>query len=92
MAASIFYIIYAGIFNQVGWLAWACVALISIEGTILCAFKWQCPLTILCQKYTNQRQPGFDIFLPRWLAQNNKIIFTILFIIGLTLLLWRTAT
>jgi len=90
MAAAILYILYVGIFNKVGILVWYCIGLILVEGMVLLICKWKCPLTILGYRYTNNRDAGFDIFLPVWLAKNNKIIFSILFSIGLILVLWRT--
>jgi len=89
-AAAIFYILYAGIFDRVNILVWFCVGLVFLEAAILLTFKWQCPFTLLGQRYTDDPYVGFDIFLPTWLARNNKTIFSILFSVGLALVLWRT--
>jgi len=89
LASAIFYILYAGIFDKVNPLVWFCIGLIFIEATVLFFCKWKCPLTILGQKYTNNASIGFDIFLPAWLAKNNKAIFSTLFAIGFVLVLWR---
>jgi len=88
-ASAIFYILYAGIFDRVTILVWFCVGLVFIEGIVLFICKWKCPFTLLGQKYTDNTDIGFDIFLPVWLAKNNKVIFSILFFIGLALVLWR---
>ena len=90
MAVAIFYILYAGLFDRIGLMVWVCMGLVLVEGVILCAFKWQCPLTLLCRRYTDNYNVGFDIFLPRWLAQYNKLIFTALFLLGTILVTWRT--
>jgi len=89
MASAIFYILYAGVFDRVGLLVWFCIGLIFIEFIILLIFKWNCPLTLLSHNYTDNRNIGFDIFLPAWLARNNKKIFSALFSIGLAFVLWR---
>jgi len=89
MAAAIFYILYAGIFNRVRMLVWLCIGLIIVEGVVLAFFRWRCPLTLQAYKYTDNRDIGFDIFLPAWLAKYNKIIFLIIFIIGVILVFWR---
>ena len=89
MAAAVFYILYAGIFDRVGLPVWLCVGLILIEAVVLLICGWRCPLTLVGQRYTNERDAGFDIFLPSWLAKHNKIIFTSLFVAGLALSLWR---
>ena len=87
--AAISYILYAGIFDKINLLVWICVGLVIVEGIILLIFKWKCPFTILGYKYTDNRDDGFDIFLPAWLAKHNKVIFSGLFVVGLVLVVWR---
>ena len=89
MAAAVFYILYAGIFDKIGLMVWLCVGLILIEALILLICKWRCPLTLIGERYTDKRDVGFDIFLPPWLAKYNKTIFTALYVVGLLLVLWR---
>jgi len=88
-AASIFYILFTGIFDRVILFVWVCIGLVILEFIILLICKWRCPLTIIAERYTDNRTVGFDIFLPSWLAKYNKTIFSILFLIGLGLVLWR---
>ena len=88
--AAILYVCYAGAFNQVNRLVWYCIGLVFIEGIVLLITKGTCPLTSLARKYTDVHPIGFDIFLPQWLAKYNKILFSTLFLIGLSLVLWRT--
>ena len=88
-AVAIFYIIFAGIFDSITLMVWVCIGLIILESIVLIICKWKCPLTLLAQKYTDNKDIGFDIFLPIWLAKHNKTIFSILFFIGLALILWR---
>ena len=86
---AIFYILYAGIFDSINLLVWFCIGLVFVEGIVLLICKGKCPLTLLGYKFTNNPEVGFDIFLPAWLAKNNKTIFTVLFILGSILVLWR---
>ena len=88
-AAAIFYILFAGIFDRVNLLAWICIGLVFVECAVLLIYKWKCPFTLLGQKYTDNHEVGFDIFLPAWLAKHNKTIFGSIFLIGLALVLWR---
>ena len=92
LVTAILYIIYAGIFDRVNMLVWFCIGLVFIECIILLICKWKCPLTILGYRYTDNHDIGFDIFLPAWLAKHNKAIFSILFSVGLALVLWRVLT
>lgn len=71
---TILYILYAAIMDSIGKLLWIAIALVVVEGTILLINGWRCPLNLLGEKFTEQADVGFDIFLPEWLAKNNKTI------------------
>jgi hypothetical protein len=43
----------------------------------------------MAERYTANRSDNFDIFLPVWLARNNKLIFGSLFAVSEVLLLVR---
>lgn len=88
----IFYILYSALIDRVNSLTWIAIALIVVEGIILLINGWRCPLTIVGEKYTQQNDVGFDIFLPRWVAKNNKTIFTTIYSIGVMLVLYRLLT
>jgi len=87
--AALLYILYAGTLNRVDVLVWFCIGLVFVEGIILLVCKGKCPFTLLAYKYTSDHRVGFDIFLPMWLAKNNKTIFSLLFSVGLILVIWR---
>jgi hypothetical protein len=56
--------------------------MILIEGVVLLANGWRCPMTDLASKYTADRSPNFDIYMPNWLAVHNKAIFSALFLVN----------
>jgi hypothetical protein len=87
MATANCYILYAGIIKKVDTLLWASIGLIVFEVFILVVNRWRCPLTPVAMKYTSDRNENFDIYLPNWLAKNNKLIFGIIFIAGLLLVI-----
>lgn len=62
-----------------GWLA----ALVAGEVAVLAVNRWRCPLTAVAARYTSDRRPNFDIYLPAWLAEHNKRIFGTLYVAGL---------
>lgn len=66
---------WRGQFGGVGVL----VIIVLIEIAILVANGWHCPLTGVAARYTDDRSDNFDIYLPRWLARHNKLIFGWLF-------------
>ncbi len=63
---------------------WALVlsAAVVVECVVLALNGGGCPLTDWAARYTSDRSPNFDIYLPIWLAQYNKLIFGALFIAG----------
>jgi hypothetical protein len=88
-AGLIFYILYTGITNTVNTFTWISIGLVVGEGAVLIMFRFFCPLTILARKYSDSDHDNFDIFLPNWLAKNNKLIFTSLYAAGVLMVLWR---
>ena len=89
LAGLVFYILYVGISGRISPLVYFAIGAIVIETAILVGFGWRCPLTLVAQKYTAADSPNFDIYLPVWLAKHNKTIFSILFVIGVVLVVWR---
>jgi polyferredoxin len=79
-------------------LAWAgqfssallLIGIVAVEVVVVVVNGWRCPLTAVAARYTDDRRPNFDIYLPEWLARYNKEIFGSLFGGGafLTLALW----
>ena len=68
----------------------ALLALIVLgEVVVLAVNRWRCPLTPIAARYTDDRRPNFDIYLPEWLARHNKEIFGSLYLAGLVLLAVR---
>jgi hypothetical protein len=73
--------------TAVAWLT----AIMLVEVAVLVANGWRCPLTDLAARYTDDRHANFDIYLPLWLAANNKRIFGTVFVGGLVFSIWRLA-
>lgn len=88
----IFYILYSGISNNINTFTWVATGLVLAEGLVLLSFRMFCPLTILARRYSVSEKANFDIYLPNWLARNNKLIFTTIFLVGLTIVIARVVT
>jgi hypothetical protein len=69
---------YVGRFRQAAWL----VCIVMVEVLVLVFNGLRCPLTDVASRYTQDRRDNFDIYLPVWIARNNKSIFGILFVLG----------
>jgi hypothetical protein len=67
------------------------IAIVFVEVLVLILNGWRCPLTSIAARYTDERRDNFDIYLPEWVARNNKLIFGILYIVGILLTVARWA-
>jgi len=85
----IFYLLYAVIVGKIDQWVWICLGLIALEGIILIIFNKICPVTLIARKYSDSTRDNFDIYLPNWLAKNNKLIYSIIVGIILLILLYR---
>ena len=74
-----------GHFRLAGWPT----VLVLAECAVLAFNGGRCPLTDVAARFTPGRDANFDIYLPRWLAQRNKMIFGGLFVLGELVFLWR---
>ena len=89
MVTAIFYILYAGINNRLDVYLWISLGLMVLEGITLLINKGSCPLTIVAKKSKPNYQDGDDIFLPKWLAIHNKLIFGSILSLGLLIVFYR---
>jgi hypothetical protein len=71
--------------------AWA-IAIVLVEVAILGLNHGQCPLGSVVGRYTDDRRPNFDIYLPVWLAARTKVIFGPLFGAAIVFTAFRLAT
>ena len=81
VAGCIIAIPLAGAGGRYSWAA-GLAAVVLVECGILAANRGVCPLTAVAARYTDERAPNFDIYLPVWLARHNKTIFGVLFALG----------
>ena len=88
----IFYLLYAVIVDKIDKWVWICLGLIAMEGLVLVVFKAICPVTLIARKYSDSQKHNFDIYLPNWLAQYNKEIYTTIVLIAIVILIYRLFT
>ena len=74
--------------GEFAWVA-GLIAVVLVEVAILALNHMRCPLTAIAARYTEDRRANFDIYLPLWLAANNKQVFGTLFCAGLLFALFR---
>jgi len=85
----IFYLLYAVLVNKIDKWVWICIGLLVLEGIVLLVFKTMCPITVVARRYSTSQKDNFDIYLPNWLAKNNKIIYTTIVVFALLILVFQ---
>ena len=80
------------IFASAGEFLWALamIAIVLGEVVVLLVNGMHCPLTPIAARFTANRRPNFDIYLPEWLARLNTEVFGTLFVGGViyALIMW----
>jgi hypothetical protein len=87
-AACILALPVAGGLRRFDW-AMGLTALVLIECGVLAVNRGRCPLTDVAERFTADRAPDSDIYLPKWLARHNKTLFGALFIVNEVIVLWQ---
>jgi hypothetical protein len=64
-----------------GWAAMITVFLLC-HAAVLRLNERRCPLTDVAVRYTSDRSPNFDAYVPVWLARHNLAIFAPLFVVN----------
>lgn len=65
------------------------VGIVAVEVVVLLLNGMTCPLTDVAARYTSDRRANFDIYLPEWLARNNKALFGTLYVAAVLFFLAR---
>ena len=81
LAMSILALPLAGVLRRFRWAAILTV-IVLLECGVLAVNGGKCPLSDLAARFTVDRNSNFDIYLPSWLAQHNKLFFGWLFVAG----------
>lgn len=87
-AACILALPVAGGLRRFDW-AIILTALILVECGVLAVNHGRCPLTDVAEKFTADRAPDSDIYLPKWLARHNKTVFGALFVLNEAIVMWQ---
>jgi len=88
MAGSILALPAAAFTRHFRW-ALVLTSLIVGECAVLAANRGRCPLSDWAARFTEDRAANFDIYLPDWLARNNKAVFGTLFAVNELVVIWR---
>ena len=78
---------------RAGALGWATflIGLVLLEVAVLGCNHGRCPLTDVAARFTADRAPNFDIYLPRALARWNKALFGSIYLAAVLYTVWQWA-
>lgn len=86
MSSCIIYVLYCGITKTYNWILLLAIGFVLLEGIVLIVNHCQCPLTNLAKKYGDEKGTVTDMFYPKWFVPHVFRFSTVLFFIGLVLL------
>lgn len=89
MSGALAVLLYEVIIDKITILTWIAVALFLIEGVVLIASGWKCPLTSYAERLGSTHGQVTDIFLPKWFADRVFQIYGTLWGVALLLLVIR---
>jgi len=81
LAATILALPIAGVLRRFRWAAILTV-IVLLECAVLAVNGGRCPLSDWASRFTADRGSNFDVYLPNWLAQHNKVVFGVLLVAG----------
>jgi hypothetical protein len=89
LSACVLFTLYSGVVGPVSSWTWVAIVSLAIEGVVLAASGWTCPLTLLAERQGETRGSVADIFLPKPLADRIFPVCGTLYGVGLVLVLLR---
>ena len=89
MSGLLFALLYEVIIDRITILTWIAVGAFFIEGLILMANGWKCPLTTYAEDLGSVHGQVTDIFLPKWFADRIFPICGTLYVVALLLIALR---
>ncbi|MGA7194926.1 MAG: hypothetical protein WBW94_14970 [Anaerolineales bacterium] len=89
LSGALAVLFYEVIVDKITILAWIAVTLFLIEGIVLMANGWKCPLTRYAERLGSTHGQVTDIFLPKWFADRVFPIYGTLWAAALLLLVIR---
>ena len=89
MSGALAVLLYEVIAGKITMMTWIAVALFLIEGIVLIANGWKCPLTSYAESLGSPHGQVTDIFLPKWFADRVFQIYGTLLAVALLLLVIR---
>jgi hypothetical protein len=81
LAGCILVLPVVGVLRRFRWAAILTI-IVLLECGLLVVNGGRCPLSDVAARYTADRGSNFDIYLPGWLAEHNKVVFGWLFVAG----------
>jgi hypothetical protein len=85
--AAVWVCAWAGAYEAAGLF----VGVVMVEVLVLAFNGLRCPLTGVAARYAADPGNDIDIYIPRWLARHNKLVFGTLYVLGILFVAVRWA-
>ena len=89
LSLCVAYSLFSGLADRITSWTWIAVFLIAVEGLVLAASGWTCPLTLLAERQGAPSGSVADLFLPKWFADRIFPLCGTTFLVALALILFR---
>ncbi len=89
LSACVLYVLISGVFNRITGWTWGASSAVVIEGLVLAASGWKCPLTKVAESLGAADGSVADIFLPKWFANRIFPVCGAIVVISCAVLLVR---
>ena len=89
LSACVVYALFSGVMDRITTWTWVAVGLVVLEGVVLVASGWTCPLTLLAERLGAVRGSVADIFLPKWFADRIFPICGTTYLVALIVIILR---
>jgi hypothetical protein len=90
-SVSALYVLYCGLAGKRNWILVVAVVSVLAEGLALLVNRFNCPLTNLAKRYGDNHERFTELFLPKRITPFVMPFFTLVFVVGLILVLSRPA-
>ena len=87
-SGCIVFIVYCGVVGKTSRSLWVSIGLVFMIGLIYAVNGFECPMATLVYRLAGRRDIS-DIFFPDWFARNIMPVSTVIYVIGVVLVLLR---
>jgi hypothetical protein len=89
LSVCVLYVLISGVFSRITGWTWGALSAVVVEGLVLAASGWKCPLTKVAERLGAADGSVADIYLPKWCADRIFLVCGTIFVVSCVVLLVR---